>query len=91
MHLYNKERDVRMPNRIGLCRENAIAIGSEARDPNGGNVYYDRIDPDVAIKAYRPSIAEHDKLLYVRLHCQKHVVNSAIYFFYVCVSHSFEC
>ena len=25
---------------IGLYRENAIAIESEARDPNGGNVYY---------------------------------------------------
>ena len=25
---------------IGLHRENAIAIESEARDPNGGNVYY---------------------------------------------------
>ena len=25
---------------IGLYRENAIAIGSEARDPFGGNVYY---------------------------------------------------
>ena len=49
---------------IGLYRENAIAIESEARDPFGGNVYYvtmqilfpipDRSDPDVAIKAYRP-------------------------------------
>ena len=34
-----------MPNRkdgstIGLYRENAIAIESEARDPFGGNVYY---------------------------------------------------
>ena len=27
-------------NSIGLYRENAIAIGSEARDPFGGNVYY---------------------------------------------------
>ena len=26
--------------RIGLYRENAIAIESEARDPFGGNVYY---------------------------------------------------
>ena len=25
---------------IGLNRENAIAIDSEARDPNRGNVYY---------------------------------------------------
>ena len=25
---------------IGLYRENTIAIESEARDPNGGNVYY---------------------------------------------------
>ena len=25
---------------IGLYRENAIAIESEARDPFGGNVYY---------------------------------------------------
>ena len=25
---------------LGLYRENAIAIGSEARDPFGGNVYY---------------------------------------------------
>ena len=25
---------------IGLYRENAIAIESEAWDPNGGNVYY---------------------------------------------------
>ena len=25
---------------IGLYRENAIAIDSEARDPFGGNVYY---------------------------------------------------
>ena len=33
-----------VPNRgyndIGLYRENAIAIESEARDPFGGNVYY---------------------------------------------------
>ena len=27
-------------HRIGLYRENAIAIESEARDPFGGNVYY---------------------------------------------------
>ena len=27
-------------NTIGLYRENAIAIESEARDPFGGNVYY---------------------------------------------------
>ena len=27
-------------NSIGLYRENAIAIESEARDPFGGNVYY---------------------------------------------------
>ena len=27
---------------IGLYRENAIAIDSEARDPFGGNVYYVR-------------------------------------------------
>ena len=26
---------------IGLYRENAIAIESEAKDPFGGNVYYD--------------------------------------------------
>ena len=26
--------------KIGFYRENAIAIESEARDPNGGNVYY---------------------------------------------------
>ena len=25
---------------VGFYRENAIAIESEARDPNGGNVYY---------------------------------------------------
>ena len=25
---------------IGLYRENALAIESEARDPNGGNAYY---------------------------------------------------
>ena len=25
---------------MGLCRENAIAIESEARYPFGGNVYY---------------------------------------------------
>ena len=29
-----------MQTDIGLYRENAIAIESEARDPNGGNVYY---------------------------------------------------
>ena len=31
---------VRLLPSIGLYRENAIAIGSEARDPFGGNVYY---------------------------------------------------
>ena len=25
---------------MGISRENAIVIESEARDPNGGNVYY---------------------------------------------------
>ena len=29
-----------VPAIIGLYRENAIAIESEARDPNGANVYY---------------------------------------------------
>ena len=29
-----------LPDAIGLYRENAIAIESEARYPNGGNVYY---------------------------------------------------
>ena len=29
-----------MQGHIGLYRENAIAIESEARDPFGGNVYY---------------------------------------------------
>ena len=34
-----KARHARKPT-IGLYRENAIAIESEARDPFGGNVYY---------------------------------------------------
>ena len=35
MRLWRSENDT-----IGLYRENAIAIESEARDPFGGNVYY---------------------------------------------------
>ena len=30
----------RIGGHLGLYRENAIAFESEARDPNGGNVYY---------------------------------------------------
>ena len=33
---------------IGLYRENAIAIESEARDPFGGNVYY--VTMELALK-----------------------------------------
>ncbi len=36
---YNGENGLQR-NAIGLYRENAIAIESEARDPFGGNVYY---------------------------------------------------
>ena len=36
--LWNDHRDE--SEAIGLYRENAIAIESEARDPFGGNVYY---------------------------------------------------
>ena len=31
---------IKVHTSIGLYRENAIAIESEARDPFGGNVYY---------------------------------------------------
>ena len=33
-------KSVHVRQAIGLYRENAIAIESEARDPFGGNVYY---------------------------------------------------
>ena len=34
------QKYIRLVNDIGLYRENAIAIESEARYPFGGNVYY---------------------------------------------------
>ena len=46
---------------IGLYRENAIAIESEARDPNGGNVY----DGKMQIKFHIPEFERKER----NLHC----------------------
>ena len=46
---------------IGLYRENAIAIESEARDPFGGNVYYVTMQITFPI----PEIARNER----NLHC----------------------
>ena len=45
---------------IGLYRENAIAIDSEARDPFGGNVYY----VTMQITFFIPEIARKERNLY---------------------------
>ena len=53
---------------IGLCRENAIAIKSEARDPFGGNVYYVTMQITFPI----PEFARKER----NLHCDVvHVTN----------------
>ena len=46
---------------IGLYRENAIAIESEARDPFGGNVYY----VTMQITFFIPEFARKER----NLHC----------------------
>ena len=46
---------------IGLYRENAIAIESEARDPNGGTVYY----VTMQITFHIPEFARKER----NLHC----------------------
>ena len=46
---------------IGLYRENAIAIENEARDPNGGNVYY----VTMQITFHIPEFARKER----NLHC----------------------
>ena len=46
---------------IGLYRENAIAIESEAKDPNGGNVYY----VTMQITFHIPEFARKER----NLHC----------------------
>ena len=46
---------------IGLYRENAIANESEARDPNGGNVYY----VTMQITFHIPEFARRER----NLHC----------------------
>ena len=46
---------------IGLYRENAIAIESEARDPNGGIMYYITMQ----ITFHIPEFARKDR----NLHC----------------------
>ena len=48
-------------NAIGLYRENAIAIESEARDPFGGNVYY----VTMQITFFIPEFARKER----NLHC----------------------
>ena len=49
-------------NSIGLYRENAIAIESEARDPFGGNVHYVTIQITFPI----PEFARKERNLRVR-------------------------
>ena len=51
----------RKAHSIGLYRENAIAIESEARDPNGGSVYY----VTMQITFHIPKFACKDR----NLHC----------------------
>ena len=48
------------PVHIGLYRENAIAIDSEARDSFGGNVYY----VTMQITFFIPEIARKERNLY---------------------------
>ena len=48
---------------IGLYRENAIVTESEARDPNGGNVYY----VTMQITFHIPDFARKER----NLHCEQ--------------------
>ena len=53
--------ELRNSRLIGLYRENAIAIESEARDPFGGNVYY----VTMQITLFIPEFARKER----NLHC----------------------
>ena len=53
---------------IGLYRENAIATESEARYPNGGNVYYIAMQ----ISFHIPESTCKERNLYCEVQCSTH-------------------
>ena len=54
---------------IGLYSENVIAIESEARDPNGGNVYYVTMQI-TSLTFHLPEFARKER----NLHCDVAVI-----------------